>query len=78
MKKFLVFLFCSILVVALVASCGQKKADEGDDMTAGGHAAEMADSTRMDKGMMDSTMADSMMETADSMGHEMMEGEGGH
>lgn len=80
MKKFLVLLFCSILVIAVVASCGQKKTDEGDDMTAGGHADEMADTTRMDEGMMDSVqdMGEEMLDSAEAMGKEVIEDAGGH
>jgi hypothetical protein len=73
MKKLLVVLLCSILVVAVIAGCGQQEeSGEAEDMSAGGHADEMADTTRMDEEMMDTTMADSMMEEAEAV----EEGEG--
>lgn len=80
MKKLLILALCAIFAMALVIGCGEKKADD-TDMTAGGHAEEMADQTRMDSAMVDSMgqmMTDSakmMMDSAKGA----MEGEmGGH
>lgn len=68
MKKLLILALCAMFALALVVGCGEKKADD-TDMTAGGHAEEMADQTRMDSAMVDSMgnmMADSAMKMVDS------------
>jgi hypothetical protein len=80
MKKLLILALCAIFALAIVIGCGEKKADDAD-MTAGGHAEEMADTTRMDSAAMDSMgqmMTDSANMMTDSAGG-AMEGEtGGH
>lgn len=74
MKRVMVLLFCSILVIAVVASCGQKKADDSD-MSAGGHADEMADTTRMHEGMADSLLGEGeeMLDSAAAAGQKLMD-----
>ena len=67
-------LLCAALMLAIAVSCGEKKADDVEDMAAGA-AEELADSTRMDSAMIDS-MAGEMADSAGALmeeGKEMME-----
>ncbi|MDX9857142.1 MAG: hypothetical protein RBT76_05090 [candidate division Zixibacteria bacterium] len=74
MKKLLILLFCSVLVIAVVASCGQKKTEDGD-MSAGGHADEMADTTRMHEGVVDSLIGEgeALLDSAAAAGEQMID-----
>ena len=47
MKKFLVLALCLALGLTFLVGCGKKEAEQTEP-AAGGHAEEMADSTRMD------------------------------
>ena len=79
MKRLLIVFACGLLMLALLAGCG-KKEDATHDTSAAGHPEEMADSTRMDSAMHDSTMMDSVKDSMMEEASEAMEetSEGGH
>jgi len=62
MKKLVVFMFCFMLLFALIG-CGQQAEEGSDDTAAHGQAEEVADSTRMDSAAVD-TMAEEVMDSA--------------
>lgn len=62
MKKLLVLTACALFILGMVAGCGQKSETEGtQEVSAGGHAEEMADTTRMDSTAMDSMAEEGSM-----------------
>jgi|GEM_PF-1951599 len=60
MKRFLIVIACSLLMLALLGGCGTKE-EATPDTSAAGHPEEVADSTRMDSAMLDTTVIDSAL-----------------
>ena len=62
MKKLLTVLLC-LMLIGLFMGCGKKAEEEPQGTAAHGQAEEMADTTRMDSAMMDTTMDSMMVDT---------------
>lgn len=54
MKRIFVLFLLTLFALSLVIGCGQKETSEADKVPADVKEAEMADTTRMDEGMVDS------------------------
>ena len=72
MKRFLVLLLVALFAIGLTVGCGKKEAAEADKVPADVKEAEMADTTRMDEGVVDS-LAGEVKEAAEEVVDEAAE-----
>ncbi len=72
MKKVLLLALCLALGLTFLVGCGEQEAEQTEP-AAGGHAEEMADSTRMD-----SAAVEAAVDTAAAAAEEVVEEATGH